>query len=180
MLQDFFPSYIFFTLVNKTQFIIWFDRFPDEELITERNVLSFHDTPALLWSSSSITACQECINGLVSIHSEYLTSTDTNDSENNVSRNEKTTAAKCHQRKIEDEPKAKESSLSVSRVDKDGGRIEPRGALFISVSPPKSPYPRSDSPANALWCHSPGVQWLMHLGCQLLHSCEVGGTERGG
>lgn len=33
-----FPSYIFFTLVNKTQFMIWFVPFPDEELITERNV----------------------------------------------------------------------------------------------------------------------------------------------
>lgn len=53
-------------------------------------------------------------------------------------------------------------------------RSEAWKALFISVRPPKSPYPRTDSPANALWCHPPGVQWLMHPGCQLLHSCEVG------
>lgn len=52
-------------------------------------------------------------------------------------------------------------------------RPEAREALFISVRPPKSPHPCSDSPANVLWCHPPGVQWLMHPGCQRLHSCEV-------
>lgn len=36
----------------------------------------------------------------------------------------KNNAAKCDQRKIEDEPKAKESSLSVSRADKDGVCVE--------------------------------------------------------
>lgn len=53
-------------------------------------------------------------------------------------------------------------------------RSEEREALLISVRPPKSPYPRSDSPANGLWCHPPGVQWLMHPGCQLLHLCKAG------
>lgn len=59
-------------------------------------------------------------------------------------------------------------------------RMEPRGVLFISISPlKKTPCPRLDSPANSPWCHPPGVQWLMHSGCQLLASWRQGnGTRR--